>query len=555
VVGREETAAAPPGGRDEGFSKTNVQEAGVDEPDIVKSDGRHVFALFNDRLRAVSVRSGAPRLVGTLPLPPGAREMLLYRDRLFVFSDGGAVLPVEAAIAPQPPGAGQITEVDVANPAAMRVVRTLSFEGRYVDSRLHGTTARVVVSSFPRGPEPVPLPPGQGDDPAAGVERQRQAIASSSLADWMPDYTLTDRSGAKRSGLLVPCRATLREPGGGGDLVSVLTVNVSRGLPPVDADAMLISYADVVYASRANLYLVSQLVRGQDSAQAIHKLGAGRTPVTVYRASGVVAGSLVNQFALSEHRGFLRVATTERRFKQRSESFVNVLAQRSGQLRRVGRVGNLGRGEAIQAVRYITDVGFVVTFRRVDPLYTLDLSTASRPRLIGQLKIRGFSAYLHPVSADLLLGVGQDATAAGTTLGTQVSLFDISNVRRPRRLDQAALGSGSFSEVEFDHHAFLYWPPAGLAVTPVEVSAKPGGTPARAGAFGFRVGRGVGVERVGLVTHRAGSTWAPVRRSLVVGDRLITVSEGGVEASGLATLAPRGFARFPLQPQPHPVPR
>jgi hypothetical protein len=175
--------------------------------------------------------------------------------------------------------------------------------------------------------------------------------------------------------------------------------------------------------------------------------------------------------------------------------------------------------------------------------------------VIGQLKIRGFSAYLHPVGADLLLGVGQDATSAGMTLGTQVSLFDISNLRRPIRLAHTALGSGSFSEVEFDHHAFLYWPPARLAVAPVEFSATGSGVPARAGVFGFRVGRGVGVKRVGLVSHRAGSTWAPVRRSLVVGDRLITVSERGVEANGLDTLSPRGFARFPLLPQPRPIPR
>ena len=543
VVAQPETAP----GAAEDFSQTNVQEPGVDEPDIVKTDGRHVFALFNQRLRAVDVRGGPPRLVGTLRLPgPSPTEMLRYGNRLLVFSGGGAVLP----LLPEPRG-GLITEVDVANPAAMRIVRTLSFDGAYVSSRRHGSTARIVVSAAVRGPQPRPLPPGEQEDPAAAVQRQREAIERSQLADWLPAYTLRDRrSGRSRSGPLVACHQALREPDGSNDdLVAVLTVDLARGLPPVDADGLFVSYADVVYASPGGLYLASAVYRDRDVVQAIHKFDIRRRGQTAYRASGRVPGSLLNQFALSEHAGFLRVATTERVGDRRSQSFVTVLAQRSGLLRRLGRVGNLGRGEAIQAVRFIGDVGFVVTFRRIDPLYTLDLASPSRPRVLGELKIRGYSAYLHPVGRDLVLGVGQDATAAGVQRGTQVSLFDISNLRRPARLANSLLGTGSFSEVEFDHHAFLYWPPARLAVAPVQFSSRDGDREARrGGVVGFRVGRGVGVRRVGLVTHGAGSAWSPVRRSLVVGGRLVTVSERGVETSSLATLSQQGFARFPLAP-------
>ena len=110
-------------------------------------------------------------------------------------------------------------------------------------------------------------------------------------------------------------------------------------------------------------------------------------------------------------------------------------------------------------MRFIGDVGYVVTFRQVDPLYTLDLSAPAAGRE-GELKILGYSAYLHPVGDDLLLGVGQDATDDGRLVGTQPSLFDVSDLRRPTRLHKASLGLG-WSEAESDHHAFLYWPRTG----------------------------------------------------------------------------------------------
>jgi uncharacterized secreted protein with C-terminal beta-propeller domain len=209
-------------------------------------------------------------------------------------------------------------------------------------------------------------------------------------------------------------------------------------------------------------------------------------------------------------------------------------------------VGGLGKGERVYAVRFIGDKGYVVTFRQVDPLYTLDLSTPSRPAVLGELKIQGYSAYLHPLGDDLLLGVGQDATAEGRTLGTQLSLFDVADPRRPVRLRQHALGS-SWSEAEWDHHAFLWWGPSRLAVLPVMANAdKP-----FAGAVGFRVSRG-GIDEVGRVAHagetaggRSGQVQVmPVNRSLVVGDTLYTVSSAGVKAVSLGSFADRGWVAF-----------
>jgi uncharacterized secreted protein with C-terminal beta-propeller domain len=211
-----------------------------------------------------------------------------------------------------------------------------------------------------------------------------------------------------------------------------------------------------------------------------------------------------------------------------------VLAQREGKLIEIGRVGGLGHGENVYAVRFAGPTGFVVTFRQVDPLYTLDLSDPTDPSLLGTLDLRGYSAYLHPIGSDRLLGVGQDATDQGRVLGTQLSLFDISDLRKPGRLDAAPLGAGS-SEVEYDAHAFLYWPAKGLAVLPVQIATGP-----FTGAVAFRVGR-TGITQLAKLTNPSDT---PIRRSLVIGDRLYTLSDGGVQAVSLDTFADVGWVPF-----------
>jgi uncharacterized secreted protein with C-terminal beta-propeller domain len=199
----------------------------------------------------------------------------------------------------------------------------------------------------------------------------------------------------------------------------------------------------------------------------------------------------------------------------------------------VGQVGGLGRGERIFGVRFIGDAGYVVTFRQVDPLYTLDLENPEKPMLRGELKLLGYSAYLHPVGEDLLLGVGQDATEQGQALGTQVSLFDVSDLRKPARLDHMTIARGS-SEAEFDHHAFLYWPKTRLAVLPIQ-------TGATGGALGVRVSRARGVSLAGKLAHE-GTT--QIRRAFVVDKLLYTISDAGVKASDLDSLDDRAWLRF-----------
>ncbi len=300
-------------------------------------------------------------------------------------------------------------------------------------------------------------------------------------------------------------------------MVTVLTLDLNGGLRIVDRDAVMTD-GNTVYASAGNLYIASPrwFSPGEDTASIdssgsttqIHRFDISQALETEYKGSGVVRGFPLNQFAFSEHEGHLRVATTDDPpwgddGKQigESESFVSVFAPRANGLTRVGQVGGLGKGERIHAVRMIGDRGYVVTFKQVDPLYTLDLSDPTRPVVTGELKIPGFSSYLHPVGEHRLIGIGQNATDEGRVTGSQISLFDVSDPSAPKRLAQHELGPG-YSEAENDHHAVMFWAPTGLLAIPFQAHGEYPGPPPFTGAVGVKVGDGT-LGEVGRISHPA----------------------------------------------------
>ena len=562
---RDAIAGAKAGTEPE-FSGTNVQEEGVDEPDLVKTNGRTLFVSSGNGVSAFDVRSSRPRLLGSVSLDnPSTRELLLRGDRLIVLGQGGfgGPIPVDGRAgirAPYPfPAKAMLTEIDVGDPTRMRVVRTLELDGGYLTARLVGRAIRVVLSS----PLAIDLPyvqpvGGSASDLGRSTERNRDVVRSAGARAWLPGFTLRGATGkVAAQGSLVQCRSIRRPTAFSGlGLVTVLTIDAERGLDPLDADAVM-SDGRVVYASKSSLYVATdrwdrRLQAGRpipaSSSTTIHRFDIASPTQTHYRSSGVVPGTLFGQWAMSEQDGILRVASTELPVwwgDQATESATTVttLGERGDALVPLGKVGGLGKGERVYAVRFIGDVGYVVTFRQVDPLYTVDLSIPSRPVVRGELKIRGYSAYLHPLGGDLLLGIGQDATDEGRVVGSQASLFDVSDPRQPKRLSNVVLGKG-WSEAEGDHHAFLWWPKNQLAVVPLQAY----GDAPFVGAVGLRARRS-GVTEVGRVTHpqvvEGGSPGAAIRRSLVVGGTLFTVSDVGVKATSLASFTALGFAKFP----------
>jgi hypothetical protein len=547
-------------GDGEDYSTTNVQEEGVDEPDIVKTDGRHLYVMNASTLYVFDIRSGEPKLKGSLTLRGYGHQLLLSGDRLLALTtywDDPILQPQPAQDFapypyPMPEPATRLFEIDVSDAGEPKLLNTLTMEGFYVSARMRGSVARVVITT---PPSPWPVDYESGQSPEQQEAEQRRAIRHTRLSTWMPDGVLRDRVRDKRKVERMVACDDVRKPAAfsGPGMLTVLTVDLARGLKPLDSDSLMTD-AQTIYASKRSLFVaaerwfdptVSDPNQEVDAGRftAIHRFAIDDPESAEYRASGQVRGFVLNQFALSENDGVLRVATTDQppwragAEQRESESYVTVLDERDKTLEELGRVGGLGRGERIFAVRFLGDKGYVVTFRQIDPLYTLDLSNPEKPAVRGELKLLGFSSYLHPIGDDLLLGLGQDANEQGQSRGTQLSLFDVSDLSAPKRLHSHELGESTSSAAEYDHHAFLYWPATKLTVVPVS-AYRP--EDQFNGAVGFRVDRDKGISELGRAEHEGGM----IMRSLVAHGRLLTVSDRGVLASTLDTLAPVSFEPF-----------
>ena len=547
-------APAPKAGVD--FSATNVQEAGVDEPDLVKTDGRLLVTTSDGRLRVVDV-SGAPRQVGVLDLPgTTAANLLLVGSRALVLSSahpdagiekGGVAAPGSSSSPAPPRPTTKVTVVDLADPAKPLVARTHTIDGSYVDARLVGGVARVITRSQPDiafPPQPQPNQQSAEKAQAANAEIVRKARAEAFLP-----------RGAACADAYVPAEAS-----------GVGTVAVQSVDPAADAPGpavTVVADASTVYASATRLFVATSRfgggigIRGPRpiapepavNRTAIHAFDITDPAKARYAGSGDVPGQLLNQFSLSEDAGVLRVATTldaSSAGQGSSQSRVTILRPAGEEWVETGSVDGLGKGERIYAVRFLGATGYVVTFRQVDPLYVLDLRDVRKPRVTGELKITGYSAYLHPAGDRRLLGLGQEATEQGRRMGTQLSLFDVSDPSAPTKLAGAVLANAS-SSAEYDHHAFLYWPATGLVVAPVQSHGDVRMQPTEGGVgqpfvgvVTFQVGDRSVTER-GRITHPGSTT---IERSLVVGDRLLTLSRVGIATNDLRTMADGGFLAF-----------
>ncbi|MDP9798562.1 putative secreted protein with C-terminal beta-propeller domain [Catenuloplanes nepalensis] len=528
-VAREGAAMVPDAGAaPDAFSGTNTHERGVDEPDLIKTDGR--------RIVTVAVRGGVPVLrvidaasraqTGELALTDayGASELLLAGDRALVLAATDSPVSIPNGFAedtrgwPAPPRSRlDLRLIDLSS--APRQIGRYAMDGSLVDARQNGSTARVVVRSSPRIDFPL-------DKPDADVNRRIVEGAGDGV--WLPHFEVTAPDGSVRTGT-VPCERVSRPASYDGvRMLTMLSFDLAGGTALSDGvPVTVVADGDTVYGTGTSLYVADG---GADRTE-IYRFDTGGAGPPRYAASGAVPGRLLNQYALSEWNGSLRAATT---VAARDAGSVTVLTQRGTALAVTGSVGDLGRGETIHSVRFLEDRGYVVTFRRTDPLYALDLRDPARPVVTGELKIPGYSAYLHPAATGRLIGVGQDATAEGTVTGLQVSLFDVSDPAAPARLAQHRLPASS-SAAEFDPHAFLFWPATGHLVVPVAEHS--GAAPT---ALVLRLS-GDTVTEAGTLAHPDGS---PITRSLVIGDTLWTAGPGGLRAVSLATL--QGLAWLPI---------
>ena len=459
-------------------SATNVQVEGIDEGDIVKAVGDVLYVISDTRLVVFSTADGGIKQLSTLDLGNQAwgNQILVHDDVLVLMGAGSSTGGVSADVAidsfaPIYSSIAAVTFVDVADPSAPTVSRRLTMDGSVVTSRLVDGHLRVVLQA-----EPVGLawsyPEGSGlRAERAATERNRQIVRDSTIENWLP--YLIDSDGDEQ--LLLECGDVYLPPEASGlGTLAILDFDLDSSDTAWNATSVVAS-GSTVYANLEHTYIATSRwldpvifetgERVDDFVTRIHRFDTPVDGELTYVASGDVDGFLLNQFSMDEYDGRLRVASTSApwwRSGEDSQSRVTVLATEGKQLVVEGMVEGLGVTETIQAVRFMGPLGYVVTFRQTDPLYVIDLSDPSAPVAAGELKIPGFSAYLHPVADGRLLGVGQDADEdSGRQLGLQISLFDVSDATNPTRLDtfgimpdDATLDGGVYSAVEHDHKAF-----------------------------------------------------------------------------------------------------
>jgi len=567
----EGTADGPANAADDSrlYSTTNVQEAGVDESDIVKSDGTYFYIACGTTLRIVRARpAGELAEVGRLELDVRASEMYLYGAKLLLLAqryeqgDNGWDYPAIDIWPPYYVGSNLIlVEVDISDPTAPTATKQVDLDGVLVDSRLTNERLILVLTIAPELP----------DDPTV------LAINTMPLDDFMPKV----RDAAGERDMLDWQDCLHPESPDGYFLTAVLTLDAADIESTVHSTA-IVAGAGTIYASTEALYVTDTEYSSEDGYRemtAIHKFAFDAAGVADYVASGSVPGRLLNQFSLGEYQDYLRVAThvtnpaffgwgTEaiavdvadvaQDIEPPSEyNAVYVLGQNGAELETTGAIENIAPNEQLHSARFMGTRGFVVTFHRIDPLFTLDLSDPSNPEIKGELEIPGYSDYLHPLGENHLIGVGRtvitmSSWGAEEPGAAQLSLFDVSDLSNPTLVQQIELGGmHSWSFVTQTHKAFTLMPEQGLLAIPMRLTDV-GTTYSEYdldpfyGVVCFDVDTETGFTERGQLAALNGSddgyeAWYPDRypwfRAAFIGDTLYALSADGVAAADVNDLA------------------
>ena len=490
----EEGDAAVPAGSD--YSATNIQVAGVDEADIVKTDGEYIYVVSGNK--TIVVKAYPPeeaQIVSQIELEGTIIGIFVNGDRLVLFEQETPyylyyddVPAVEESSMPYVSPTISIRVYDVSDRENPQLQREVSANGQYVSSRMIGDYAYVVTN------EPVYEEEGEPNLPKVSCSGNQTEIPAtdiyySDVADYYYMYT------------------------------TIIAINTQNDEQEPAYETILLGASSNLYVSLSNIYLTFPVwgtdILGRqvwDSPKtSIHRIHVEGENME-YVASGEVPGMVLNQFSMDEYDGYFRVATTTQ-----GETTGNNVYILDTDLNVVGLLENLAPGEMIYAARFMGDRGYLVTFKQVDPLFVIDISDPQNPRELGYLKVTGYSDYLHPYDENHLIGIGKETTDAGDFAwyqGIKISLFDVTDVSNPREISKVEIGDrGSDSPVLWDHKAFLFDKSRNLMVMPILVAevdvskyseeelAWAYGEPVWQGAYIFRVSLDEGIQEEGKITH------------------------------------------------------
>lgn len=455
---------------------TNVQEAGVDEPDAVKTDGTTLVRLRESTMTTYDVSGVVVRELGSVDLDLEDGEILLTGDTVIAIgNDGTRSLTNGYNYGYETSPQTRVITVDVSDPRAPTVLSTVDYDAATVTARQHGDDVRLVLSAGL--PDLDFVRPGRNRDGAVALRTNRALVEATTIGDWLPTLGI---DGGEARPLLACDRVAV--PRADLGLGTMAVVGFHAGAPVeghTDLDTVgLAGDASLAYESPDHLYLatpgatafcaVCDLPVGPSSmggTTSVYDFALDGTSAT-YVGAGEIEGMIRDRWAMDEHDGVLRVAVGPSSETGPFSSVVTMTAEDDA-LVEIGRVDRLGVGEEIKAVRWFDGLAIVVTYRQIDPLYAVDLTDQRDPTLIGTLKIPGFTSYLHPLGSMRMVGLGEGPTENGRRWGAQAGLFDVTDLTSPRRLDVHSYGAGSRALAGEDPRQLTWLPRSRTVLTVV----------------------------------------------------------------------------------------
>ena len=499
------------------YSGTNNQVAGVDEADIVKTDGTWIYALnrTQEAVYLFSAEGKETKIVSSIRLAqPGSEhhwrdysEMMLYGDRLYIL---GTYYDWDKTDRDSEYTFAEV--YDVSHRTAPKKLTALKQQGGYRAARLVDDLL-VIVSDYRM---------------YMFYKFEEPAV------DYCPRFFVGDDASTLTPGEIYVNPDT-KENG----FTVITTVNAKDG-SEYDSHKAVLGGCDVVYCNGADLLIAAQEYDQEQSeeqtdANGKHfvKINSG-TNTTLFRfsiidgkieavASAKIPGVLLNQFSMDAYQGTFRLVVTRNdseetiwtdgidtyEWNSTSDCALYVL---DGELKTLGVVENLAKDERIQSARFMGDTAYFVTFRQVDPLFAVDLSDPENPKVLSALKIPGFSAYLHPFGEGKLLGIGYDADEEhGWTENVKLSLFDISDPADVKEAFKLSVKDASYTSVQYNHKAVFVDAATGTVAFPADNTY-----------YVFRLDGGK-LEPVGKIS--IGDGWSGEARGLFIDDAFYVVGE------------------------------
>jgi len=453
TTGKNESVDMP---SEEDFSETNVQVEGVDEGDILKTDGKYIYIIQNDKLTIVDITGDVPQMVSNTSLKYNDND--LYINEMYIKGDKAIFLCNESVkteqmytgdfgvddptgtYVPQPYRYYTYTHYtsvivyDISDRYNPTEIRKISFEGNLVSSREMNGKIYLVNNKYFYSWDAVP--------------------AVNDIVPEIIDSTY---------GICTPTPVDIAKciwPEPQSNIMTIAIIDYNSDAQPETLHMM--GSGSNIYMNSQNLYIFGNSYDqdGTHTEIAKYSITNGIVPIGTASAPGYAS----TQFSYDEYNGKFRIATTTNVYNGEKYMNMNNIYVYDEYMNPCGNLTGLAPDESIKSARFMGDTAYLVTFRQVDPLFVIDMSE-NDPKVLGELKIPGFSTYLHPVGDGLLLGIGSETIdtqhgdwVSTSVSGLKVSLFDVSDPYNPLELDVASYvgGKNAYSVAKDNHNAFVY---------------------------------------------------------------------------------------------------